>query len=189
MRNSLRCGVFAAPLTAAALTVVVVTWGFCTGCVTWGWPAGTRVVVVAGGLVALAWPLPPTAGAGARVAGGAPRPVRIDGDALAQILGNLLGNVEKYAPAAPVQVETAQEPGRVRIAVDDGGPGIPDQARDRVFEPFVRLGNAAHEAVPGTGIGLGIARDLARLHGGDLRCLPGSRGARFELTLAVEEIT
>jgi signal transduction histidine kinase len=123
-----------------------------------------------------------------RLAGAAPRPVKVDGDALVQILGNLFGNVEKYAPDAPVVVETAQEPGRVRIDVEDGGPGIPEAARERVFEPFVRLGSAAHEAVPGTGIGLGIARDLARLHGGDLRCVAGARGARFQLTLAVEEI-
>jgi signal transduction histidine kinase len=116
------------------------------------------------------------------------RPVRVDGDAVAQMLGNLFGNVEKYAPGAPVCVRTTQEPGRVRIDVEDGGPGIPADARDRVFEPFVRLGGAGHEAVPGTGIGLGIARDLARLHGGDLRCLPSARGAHFELTLAVEEI-
>ena len=86
----------------------------------------------------------------------------VDADALAQILGNLFGNVEKYAPGAPFDVSTAQETGRVRIDVADGGPGIPPEARERVFEPFVGLGGAGHEAVPGTGIGLGIARDLAR---------------------------
>jgi signal transduction histidine kinase len=122
----------------------------------------------------------------------APRPVKVDGDALAQMLGNLFGNVEKYAPGAPLRVRTEQERGRVRISVEDGGPGVPAGARERVFEPFVRLGGTGHEAVPGTGIGLGIARDLARLHGGDLRCLPTERaterGARFELTLAVEEV-
>jgi len=118
----------------------------------------------------------------------ATHPVLIDGDALAQILGNLFGNVEKYAPGAPLYVRTAQEAGRVRIAVEDCGPGIPPEARERIFEPFVRLGGAGHEAVPGTGIGLGIARDLARLHGGELRCLDGTRGARFELTLTVGEV-
>jgi signal transduction histidine kinase len=119
----------------------------------------------------------------------APRPVKVDADALAQMVGNLFGNVEKYAPGAPLRVRTAQEPGRVRIHVEDGGPGIPPAARERAFEPFVRLGGAGHEAVPGTGIGLGIARDLARRHGGDLRCLEAVAGAHFELTLAVEEVT
>jgi signal transduction histidine kinase len=118
----------------------------------------------------------------------APRPVKVDADALAQMLGNLFGNVEKYAPGAPLRVRTAQEPGRARIDVEDCGPGIPPAARERVFEPFVRLGDAGHEAIPGTGIGLGIARDLARLHGGDLRCLDAARGAHFQLTLTVEEV-
>ena len=128
------------------------------------------------------------------VRAGAPRAVRVDADALAQILGNLLGNVEKYAPGAPAVVTTAQSPGAVQVTVADGGPGIPPGARERVFGPFVRLEGPSHEAVPGTGIGLGIARDLARLHGGDLRCVDGTagadppRGACFVLTLAVEEI-
>jgi signal transduction histidine kinase len=120
--------------------------------------------------------------------GGAPRPVGVDSDALAQIVGNLFGNVEKYAPCAPLRVRTHQEPGRVRIAVHDGGPGIPVAARERVFEPFVRLEGEGLEAVPGTGIGLGIARDLARAHGGDLRIVPADRGACFEVTLAVKEL-
>ena len=53
-------------------------------------------------------------------------------------------------------------------------------------QPFVRLGSARHEGVPGTGIGLGIARDLARRHGGELRVLPSERGARFEVILITE---
>jgi signal transduction histidine kinase len=122
------------------------------------------------------------------LAAGAPRPVGVDADALAQIVGNLFGNVEKYAPCAPLAVRTHQEPGRVHVAVHDGGPGIPVAARERVFEPFVRLGGEGLEAVPGTGIGLGIARDLARAHGGDLRIVPAERGACFEVTLAVKEL-
>jgi len=127
---------------------------------------------------------------GVRVAfeAGAPRAVGADADAVAQIVGNLFGNVEKYAPCAPLAVRTQQEPGRLRITVHDGGPGIPAAARERVFEPFVRLGGEGLEAVPGTGIGLGIARDLARAHGGDLRIVPAERGACFEVTLAVKEL-
>jgi signal transduction histidine kinase len=123
-----------------------------------------------------------------RLEAGASRTVNVDADVLSQILGNLLGNVEKYAPGAPVVVRTEQEPGRARVTVHDGGPGIPAGERERVFEPFVRLGAASHEAVPGTGIGLGIARDLARLHGGDLRADAAERGARFVLTIAAEEL-
>jgi signal transduction histidine kinase len=124
-----------------------------------------------------------------RLEAGAPRTVEIDADALSQMLGNLLGNVEKYAPGAPVVVRTEQSAGAVRITVHDGGPGIPAADRARVFEPFVRLGGATHEAVPGTGIGLGIARDLARLHGGDLVAADdGGSGACFVLTIAAREV-
>jgi signal transduction histidine kinase len=96
--------------------------------------------------------------------------------------------VEKYAPGAPVTIRTEQAPGVLRVTVADGGPGIPAAERERVFEPFVRLVPPGHEAVPGTGIGLGIARDLARLHGGDLTCVASARGACFLLTLSVQEI-
>jgi signal transduction histidine kinase len=120
------------------------------------------------------------------VQAGAAGAVRADGDALRQMLGNVLGNVEKYAPGGAVVVRTDGAPPLTTITVHDSGPGIPAPDRDRIFEPFVRLGGAAHEGVPGTGIGLGIARDLARLHGGDLRLLPSARGACFQLTLRTE---
>ncbi len=126
-------------------------------------------------------------GVTARLDAGAPRRVRVDADALAQILGNLLSNVEKYAPGGGVVVRTAAAPPVTRITVEDEGPGIPPRDRERVFEPFVRLVAPKHEGVPGTGIGLSIARDLARRHGGDLRILDSERGARFELILVTEE--
>jgi signal transduction histidine kinase len=116
----------------------------------------------------------------------APAQVLVDADALSQMLGNLLSNVEKYAPGCRLAIGTAQGDGRTTILFRDTGPGIPPADLERVFEPFVRLGGDAHEAVPGTGIGLGIARDLARLHGGDLRALPAPAGACFELTLRTE---
>jgi signal transduction histidine kinase len=118
----------------------------------------------------------------------APGRVRIDADALTQILGNLLGNVEKYAPHGAVVVRTRSAPPLTRITVEDEGPGIPTAEHQRVFQPFVRLGTAHHEGVPGTGIGLGIARDLARKHGGDLRLVPTARGALFEVILRTEEV-
>ncbi|MCA9526810.1 MAG: HAMP domain-containing histidine kinase, partial [Myxococcales bacterium] len=114
---------------------------------------------------------------------GAPATVRVDADALGQILGNLLSNVEKYAHGGPVRITAVQTPTDTTITVHDSGPGIPRGDRQRVFEPFERLSDALEEGVSGTGIGLGIARDLARLHGGDLTLLPTERGAAFELRL------
>ena len=119
---------------------------------------------------------------------GAPGTVCADQDVLAQILGNILANVEKYAPGGEVHLRTVSTPPLTTITVHDSGPGIDARDAERIFQPFVRLGSPAHEGVPGTGIGLPIARDLARLHGGDLRLLPlpDRRGACFELTLRTE---
>jgi len=115
---------------------------------------------------------------------GAEAEVLVDGDALEQILGNLVGNVEKYAPSGGLlEITSRQEGERTAVRVADRGPGIPAGQRDRVFEPFHRLSDKLTDGVSGTGLGLGIARDLARLHGGDLKVVPSERGTCLELTL------
>ncbi|MCB9706485.1 MAG: HAMP domain-containing histidine kinase [Myxococcales bacterium] len=116
--------------------------------------------------------------------GAAPRPVLADEDATGQILANLLSNVEKYAAGGgAVEIEVEQDPRRTRVRVRDHGPGIPPGLRRRVFEPFFRARSDLTEGVSGTGIGLTIARDLARQQGGDLELVPADDGACFELTL------
>ncbi len=114
----------------------------------------------------------------------APGRVALDGDALEQILGNLLGNVEKYAASGGrVHIASEGREGITRIRVADEGPGIPKSAIKRVFEPFYRVSGAITDGVTGTGIGLAIARELARRHGGDLLLVESERGATFELIL------
>lgn len=115
---------------------------------------------------------------------GAPGEVLVDADAVEQILANLLNNVEKYArEGRGVWISTRSDGDRSIIRVADRGPGIPDGQRDKVFEPFHRLSDRLTEGVAGTGIGLDIARQLARLHGGDLRVVDSDVGACFELSL------
>jgi len=110
----------------------------------------------------------------------APAQGRLDGDAVGQILANLLGNIEKYAASGEVAtVSTSQVGAFTEIRVTDRGPGIPRAHRARVFEPFHRISDGLTDGATGTGIGLGIARDLARLHGGDLTLEPGDVGACF----------
>jgi signal transduction histidine kinase len=117
----------------------------------------------------------------------APATVRFDHDALGQILGNLLGNVEKYAASGDtVEVRTAQNGAFSEVRVVDSGPGIPRAHRARVFEPFHRVSDAVSDGVTGTGIGLGIARDLARMHGGDLTLEPSDAGASFLIRIRTE---
>ncbi len=109
--------------------------------------------------------------------------VELDVDALEQVLGNLLSNVEKYAPSGKrVAVSSRQKDDYTSIVVSDEGPGIPARHRARIFRPFQRLSNHIADS-PGTGIGLTIARQLARLHGGDLALLSSEGGARFEVRL------
>jgi signal transduction histidine kinase len=91
-----------------------------------------------------------------------------DRSALRQIVINLLDNAMKYGPPAQtVTVETRAVDGRARIAVVDQGGGIPPRERERVWESFYRLDRHANSAVAGSGIGLFVVRELARLHGGD----------------------
>ncbi len=113
----------------------------------------------------------------------AAEPARIDVDFLEQIVGNLISNVEKYAAAGKsLRISSRFENGCVIVEVADAGPGIPKADRDRVFAPFVRGSNEI-SAVAGTGIGLSIAGELARLHGGDLTLLDSATGCVFRVVL------
>ncbi len=114
---------------------------------------------------------------------GDPPPARASADAVDQIVANLLSNVERYAASGgEVVVSTRAADGRVVVSVADRGPGVPPRERDAIFEPFHRAGDSL-TAASGTGIGLAIARELARAAGGDLVLAEAERGARFELTL------
>jgi two-component system OmpR family sensor kinase len=120
---------------------------------------------------------------------GAPPAVRADPDRLAQVLDNLLQNAARYA-ASEVRVEAETgDAGTVRITVVDDGPGVPDADRERIFDRLVRLDAGRDRQHGGAGLGLSIARALARAQGGDLVCLPAAPGvgARFRLTLPVAD--
>ncbi|WP_395753548.1 sensor histidine kinase [Prosthecobacter sp.] len=107
----------------------------------------------------------------------------MDADALAQIIANLLSNVEKYAPHAPATLHTRQTADEFILTVTDGGPGISASETERVFEPFYRTDDRVKAGVSGAGLGLAIARDLAARMGGTLKLIPGEKGACFELHL------
>lgn len=109
-----------------------------------------------------------------------------DSDALEQILGNLLSNIEKYVPQsgeATITCKTSSK--QAIITVSDNGPGIPVKQREKIFDSFHRVSNSLSDGVSGTGIGLTISRDLARLHGGDLILLNSDLGASFQLSLPI----
>lgn len=116
------------------------------------------------------------------------KPARFDEDAVEQILGNLLSNVEKYAVSASrVDITIGVKTGRVELSVQDDGPGISKQELPHVFDAFYRSRNDLTEGVSGTGLGLSIARTLAVLQGGELEVVDTGRGACFVLSLPLQE--
>jgi signal transduction histidine kinase len=105
---------------------------------------------------------------------------------LRQIVLNLLDNAVKYGPTSQtVVVTTAQVRGRARITVEDEGEGIPARERERVFDSFYRLERHANSSIAGSGIGLFVVRELARLHGGEAWIESGAVGARVVVELDV----
>ncbi|HNY32461.1 MAG TPA: HAMP domain-containing sensor histidine kinase [Fibrobacteria bacterium] len=112
-------------------------------------------------------------------------PASLDRDASSQVLQNLLGNALKYAPSGKwVGISVEAAPGFWQVRVRDRGPGVPERERERIFKPFHRLSNQITDGVAGTGIGLSIARDLARAQGGDLVLESGTGGCTFLWTVA-----
>ncbi|HYW93522.1 MAG TPA: ATP-binding protein [Gammaproteobacteria bacterium] len=102
--------------------------------------------------------------------------------ALRRCLENLVSNAIKYGGAAHIRIE--DDPGALVLRVRDEGPGMPPSELDRVFEPFYRLEASRSRDWGGTGLGLGIARNIAEIHGGmlELHNRPGG-GLEAVLTL------
>jgi len=100
-----------------------------------------------------------------------------DPEALKQVLLNLLSNAEKYSlDRKEIEVVVAREQTAVAIHVRDRGIGIAAKDRERVFHEFVRLDESLTARVQGTGLGLTIARRIARDHGGDVMHAPRDGG-------------
>ncbi|MFO7689098.1 MAG: HAMP domain-containing sensor histidine kinase [Cryobacterium sp.] len=114
-------------------------------------------------------------------------PVCTTGDPhrIRQVFDNLFTNAIKYNRAGgTVTVTQTRDAAAVTFAVTDTGVGIAAVEGARVFEPYYRTEHARRSTQAGTGLGLGISRDIARRHGGDLRlAASSSTGSRFELTL------
>jgi signal transduction histidine kinase len=109
--------------------------------------------------------------------------VEADADKLKQILINLLDHAVKFSPPeASVRVRAQPAAAALRILIEDQGPGVPVEDVPHLFERFFRGRSAG--AATGSGLGLAIAKNLARLHGGDitLKSAPG-QGSTFTLNL------
>ena len=123
-----------------------------------------------------------------------PEPLFVNADPtrLAQVVGNLLGNAAKFAGHGGVaQVSISTEPGtrRTTILVADSGAGITKETLARLFEPFMQGESTLDRSKGGLGLGLALARELVRLHGGEIRAHSdgAGRGAEFTVSLPQTE--
>ncbi|GAA4058161.1 PAS domain-containing sensor histidine kinase [Actinomadura miaoliensis] len=101
---------------------------------------------------------------------------------LARLLGNLMANAERHA-GSRVEVTVAADGDHAVLQVSDDGPGIPAPEREEVFRRFYRRHDARHRDPAGTGLGLPIAREIARAHGGSLNIADTASGTRMVLRL------
>lgn len=101
-----------------------------------------------------------------------------DEQQLSRALHNIVANAVQHTPTNGRVVVTAKEESRqLEIAVEDSGSGVPEELREKIFEPFVSSRSN------GSGLGLAIAREIIEAHGGTLLCVKGSIGARFEIRM------
>ncbi len=111
--------------------------------------------------------------------------IEADPELLEFAVSNLLTNAVKYSPAGnSVRFSLERQATRVAVHISDSGPGMTQEESSRVFGRFFRTKTAEHSATPGFGLGLAIAREIARHHGGDvkLETKPGA-GSRFSIFL------
>ena len=117
-----------------------------------------------------------------------PYPVIGDEDALAQVLVNLLANAEKYGgEQKEITLRSYLEGARVCLSVLDRGPGVPAGEEAKIFEPFYRAHDSLSSGIPGTGLGLSLARRIVQEHGGEIlyQARPGG-GSNFTVRLPLQ---
>ena len=104
----------------------------------------------------------------------------VDPLVLERVVSNLVANAVRYG-APPIRIVAQQRDRHLRVAVEDAGPGVPEDLEGRIFDRFARGGGES-----GHGLGLAIARAYAQAHGGDLIYDARPSGARFELLIPQE---
>jgi signal transduction histidine kinase len=118
------------------------------------------------------------------------QPLCLAGEAklLRRMVRNLLENAVRYGAGTRIEVRLAPVGAALCLDVCDGGPGIPEAERERIFEAFYRLAGAS-EAAGGVGLGLALVRQIARRHGGDAACLANGAGAGACLRVTLPLLT
>lgn len=109
-----------------------------------------------------------------------------DPSRLRTVLDNLLSNAIKFSPkGGTIKIHLMKTHQEILLDIADNGPGVAEEDRERIFEPFCQGRRQPSTPVKGTGLGLAIAREMAQAHGGSLALLSGDKGACFRLTLPI----
>jgi len=103
-------------------------------------------------------------------------PIDVDVDDFGHVLGNLLGNAnEAMGASGEIVLSASRTRGGTELVVEDSGPGVPAEIRDRIFDALFTT------KARGTGLGLALCRRIVRSHGGEIELVPSDRGARFRV--------
>jgi signal transduction histidine kinase len=111
--------------------------------------------------------------------------LEVSGDPLLlrHMVRNLLENAKRYGQGSEIRAALEPAADTITLAVEDGGPGISEQERERIFTPFYRV-PGADRAGSGVGLGLSLVRQVAQYHGGRARVIArAGGGSRFEVVL------
>lgn len=108
-------------------------------------------------------------------------------DAISQVLVNLLSNAEKYGDRKQIDLTAERNGSSAYVRVMDRGAGVPDGREEKIFEQFFRAHDSLSSGIQGSGLGLTLARQIARAHGGDVTFSRREGGGScFTLRLPVE---
>ena len=112
-------------------------------------------------------------------------PILVDYDKIYEAVYNITDNAIKYSPEGSlINISLSEGTGTINIAVRDHGPGIPEEAREKIFERFYRLDDSRARETGGTGLGLAIAREAVNAHGGNITVTDAEGGGSiFTITL------
>jgi two-component system heavy metal sensor histidine kinase CusS len=103
-----------------------------------------------------------------------------------QVLLNLLVNAIRVSPAGGlIRLQSTLDDGAWRLSLEDQGPGLTEEQRDRMFERFVRFAAPGVEKLPGTGLGLAICRSIVGLHGGRIQAKPAQQGPGLDVEIRI----
>ena len=120
----------------------------------------------------------------------------VEGDRqrLGQVLVNIVGNAVKFTPSGEIVLEVSRDKGQGRkldFVIQDSGPGVKNEDKERLFQPFVQADSSSTRHHEGTGLGLAITKELVEMLGGTVHIedrLDGQNGCRFVFSVAMDEV-